>query len=226
MFVPTHSPNINIVIYIDTDNQSPLLTDDLITKLNKYYDDSRFDLRYRVYLFGNNQISISKWEAKLDLANVKCFSKLVPPIKDAADLSLILTIGDNLTHHKQYNENIVIVSRDQLLINFANLLAEENILNVLLAYDESLSTNQLFKNLDTIQIKTTKHRVNHIETLIESVYVQCINKNNLCSKSKFCDRLNQLGFKKSERKKILKHPLIREYMHSDYTDQSFIRLVK
>jgi hypothetical protein len=205
-----------IYLYIDGDNQSSNLAQDLINKV-----DNIIDKPYELYsyIFCNHLGVLDQWESELTQHCKFTNPTIVPFIKNAADLTLIMTVGFNIKKHTDNYDIVIIVSRDQLLINFANLLSEQEICEIILAFDENISVSQLFKKLKIIKLKRNgENRNNIFKDLILTIYKECTNDyNNKCDKSHFCDRLNQLGFKKSERKQILKHPLVYEYNENGKT---------
>ena len=204
----------NIYLYIDGDNQSSKLASDLISKVTNLFSEP---ILISSYIFCNHSGILENWNIELSEVCQNTTPVIVPFIKNAADVSLIMFIGCNIKEHNKNNDTVIIVSRDQILIDFANLLSEQEICDIYLAFDKNITVNQLFKNLKIITlVKNGKNKTsNQIDNVINSVYKECLEKNNnKCTKAFFCDRLNQLGFKKCERKQILKHQLIYEYIEN------------
>jgi hypothetical protein len=202
-----------VYLYIDGDNQSSTLAQDLLNKIDNIIDTPS---ELYTYIFCNHLGVLENWESELSDFCKEINPTFVPFVKNAADLTLVMTVGFNIQKHIDNYDTVIIVSRDQMLINFANLLSEQDLCKIYLAFDENITVSQLFKKLKVIKLKRNGTNKNNVfRDLILTIYKECTQKyNNKCDKSHFCERLNQLGYKKSERKQILKHPIVYEYIEN------------
>ncbi|MBK1621368.1 hypothetical protein CKO42_23730 [Lamprobacter modestohalophilus] len=104
-----------VALYIDADNQSPAIVDDLLASV---CDDWRLEIS-RVVLAGNDHgQSIPRWQAALStrVPEEQVLTLEVPRTPEAADLVLILELGAAMEQHRQRADLIVVLSRDDLLI--------------------------------------------------------------------------------------------------------------
>lgn len=190
----------NIVIYIDGDNQSPLLFEDLYKKLKIKFND--FNLK--VFLFSNGQSILSSWEITINNFTENIISVKTPLIKNSSDTTLILTIGMNLKDHKENEDILIIMSRDSLLIDFAAMLINQSVFkDTRIAFDANIDLNQMTINKYIIRLQNGNKLDSKID--INKIAKDTImSYNNFCLQNYLCNRLTKLGFTKSQIRKVLK----------------------
>ena len=146
--VATHVQAGAAALYIDTDNQSPLLVQPLLNTLGEHLDVPIAEIT----IAGNNVGKrLDQWRDQLtENEPAVCLEVLdVPARKEAADIALILELGSNLGRHIDERHLIIVMSRDALLIGAAEQ-ARARGARVLLAYGDSAMPSSENSELTTL----------------------------------------------------------------------------
>ena len=140
--------------YIDADNQSPTLAGDLMASV---CDDWGLDVS-RVVLAGNDHgQSLARWQAALSerLSENCVLRREVPRTPEAADLALILELGAAMGRHRQQQDLLIIVSRDDWLIAAAEAVRQRGC-RVWVAYAQT-ETAPARTRLSTLLLPAVNH---------------------------------------------------------------------
>ncbi|MBK1648289.1 NYN domain-containing protein [Rhabdochromatium marinum] len=115
---PPIQPVCSVALYIDGDNQSPVIAEDLLASIRL---DWGLEVSRVVLASNNHGQAMPRWQTALtETLPEPCVQILcVPKTPDAADLALILELGANLEQHRTAPDLILIVSRDEWLIRAA-----------------------------------------------------------------------------------------------------------
>ena len=194
----------NIVLYIDGDNQSPLLFEDLYKKISTKFKS--FNLK--VFLFSNGSSILNSWETTIQKFVENIISVKTPIIKNSSDTTLILTIGMNLKDHKENEDIIIVMSRDSLLIDFVSMLINQEVFKeTYITFDANIDLNQVSINKYIIRLNT-KDKLDPTINIHDVAKDIIFNYNNKCLQNYLCNRLNKLGFSKSQIRKVLRSEYI------------------
>ena len=135
-------------LYIDTDNQSPLLVQPLLNTLDDHLNVPIAEIT----IAGNNVGKrLDQWRDHLTQTETAIGLRVleVPARKEAADIALILELGANLGRHIDERQLVIVMSRDALLIGAAEQ-ARARGARVLLAYGDSAMPSSENSELTTL----------------------------------------------------------------------------
>ncbi len=124
-----------VSLFIDADNQSPRVVAPLFEALAGHLGARVVEIT----VAGNNLgKQVEQWYRQLSRDALAVVPRLleVPARKEAADIALVLALGADLERHIVQHNLVIVVSRDELLIEAAEQASERGC-RVLLAYADS-----------------------------------------------------------------------------------------
>ena len=150
-----------VSLFIDADNQSPRVVAPLFEALAGHLGARVVEIT----VAGNNLgKQVEQWYRQLSRDALAVVPRLleVPARKEAADIALVLALGADLERHIVQHNLVIVVSRDELLIEAAEQASERGC-RVLLAYADSSTPTACNAALSTLLLPV----VNKAQTAVK-----------------------------------------------------------